>query len=561
LAERLQLGATIGQGGMAIVRKATQMALHREVAVKTLRTDATDEAAPRLLREAWITGALEHPNIVPVHDLGSDERGRPLLVLKRIEGEPWQPKARDLEDNLATLMQVCHAIAFAHSRGIVHRDLKPDNIMIGRFGEVYVLDWGIAVAMRDDGSGRLPLAAESREVAGTLAYMAPEMLGGATVSEQTDVFLLGSILYEIIEGKAPHLLESIGASISSIARCEPALSPDVPAELVTICRRAMAREASQRYPSADELRLAVAAFLEHRTSTQIAHESQEKLRELEAQLAAKDAARVTVYQLFEQCRFGFQAALRAWPENVVAREGLDRALVTMATHELDHGDARAAAVLLAELSTPNAELAKRLAVVEHDTTEKRKRLERFELDQDIRAGQLTRSFFLTLLGILWSAIPLAGNVIDHLSHAQSFAAPVTMLVGILVFGWWARESMTKTALNRGILMTVVIGVVLHGTVEGLAWIGGYELRETHLLALAIWTGASAVGAVFLDRAMTVPVLVFVGAMAVTMLAPAHRYWAMSGACVSMFSSAVYVTLRERRGRRVYGIAELLRPKD
>ncbi|HUS31990.1 MAG TPA: serine/threonine-protein kinase, partial [Kofleriaceae bacterium] len=286
LATRLQLGATIGQGGMAIVRKATQTALHREVAVKTLRSDATDEAAPRLLREAWITGALEHPNIVPVHDLGSDDRGRPLLVLKRIEGEPWQPKSRDLEDNLATLMQVCHAIAFAHNRGIVHRDLKPDNIMIGRFGEVYVLDWGIAVATKDDGSGRLPLAAESREVAGTLAYMAPEMLGGAAVTEQTDVFLLGAILYEIIEGKPPHLLESIGASITSIALCEPSLSPDVPAELVAICRRAMAREAAQRYQTADELRLAVAAFLEHRTSAQIAHESHEKLRELESQLAS-----------------------------------------------------------------------------------------------------------------------------------------------------------------------------------------------------------------------------------------------------------------------------------
>ncbi|HUS32601.1 MAG TPA: serine/threonine-protein kinase, partial [Kofleriaceae bacterium] len=532
-----------------------------EVAVKTLRSDATDEAAPRLLREAWITGALEHPNIVPVHDLGSDERGRPLLVLKRIEGEPWHPKSRDLEDNLATLMQVCHAIAFAHSRGIVHRDLKPDNIMIGRFGEVYVLDWGIAVATKDDGSGRLPLAAESREVAGTLAYMAPEMLGGAAVTEQTDVFLLGAILYEIIEGRPPHLLESIGASITSIALCEPSLSPDVPAELVAICRRAMAREAAQRYQTADELRLAVAAFLERRTSAQIAHESHEKLRELETQLAAKDATRVTMYQLFGQCRFGFLAALRAWPENPEAREGLDRALAAMATHELDHGDARAAAVLIAELSTPRPALADRLATVERDATEKRKRLERFELDQDVQAGQLTRSFFLTLLGILWSAIPLAGNVIDHVSHAQSFGAPITMLVGIVVFGWWARDSMTKTALNRGVLMTVFIGVVLHAAVEAIAWAGGLELWQTHLLALAMWTGASAVGSVFLDRAMLAPVVVFVGTMLVTVLAPAHRYWAMSVACLSMFSTAIYVTIRERRGRRVYGIADVLRRND
>ena len=94
LSERLELGTTIGQGGMAIVRGAKQTSLHREVAVKTLRADATDHASPRLLREAWITGALEHPNIVPVHDLGADERGRPLLVLKRIE-------RRALEDSQA----------------------------------------------------------------------------------------------------------------------------------------------------------------------------------------------------------------------------------------------------------------------------------------------------------------------------------------------------------------------------------------------------------------------------------------------------------------------------
>jgi serine/threonine-protein kinase len=537
--------------------------LHREVAVKTLRGDATDEAAPRLLREAWITGALEHPNIVPVHDLGTDDRGRPLIVLKRIEGEPWKPKARDLEDNLATLMQVCHAIAFAHSRGIVHRDLKPDNIMIGRFGEVYVLDWGIAVATKDDGSGRLPLAADSREVAGTLAYMAPEMLAHVPPTERTDVFLLGAILFEIVEGAAPHLRGSVTASIESIRTCAPAFSEETPEELVAICKKAMAREPDQRYASADELRLAVAEFVEHRASAQIAHESHERLRELEAQLADKDALRVTMYQLFGQCRFGFHQALRAWPDNAAARAGLDRALATMAAHELDHGDARAAAVLIAELSTPRPELRARLEAVERDMTAKRRKLEQFELDQDVHAGQITRTLFLTLLGILWSAIPLSGIVIPGatLTHANSLAAPILMLLGTIGFGLWARDSMTKSAINRGILVTVIVGVTLHAIMESISWAGDLPMAQTHMLSLAVWASATAVAAVFIDRSMLASTIAFVVAIAVATRAPEQRYWAMSAACFMTFGVAMYTTIGERRGRKVYGIAELLRRKD
>jgi eukaryotic-like serine/threonine-protein kinase len=545
---------------MAIVRKATQTALHREVAVKTLRSEAADEAAPRLLREAWITGALEHPNIVPVHDLGSDERGRPLLVLKRIEGEPWQPKTRELDDNLATLMQVCHAIAFAHSRGIVHRDLKPENVMIGRFGEVYVLDWGIAVSTRDDGSGRLPLAADAREIAGTLAYMAPEMLGHEIPSERTDVFLLGAILYEIVEGKPPHLLESVSASLESIRACEPPFAEGAEAELVAICRRAMAKEPAQRYASADELRIAIAELLEHRTSAQIARESHDRLRELEAQLKTPDATRVTMYQLFGQCRFGFQAALRAWPENAVAREGLDRALAAMATHELDHGDARAAAVLISELSTTNAALSERLGAVEREAAEKRNRLERFERDQDVVAGQLTRTVFMTFLGIAWSAIPIVVDVFDlvKIDHPTSFAIPLVMLAFVVGFGVWARDSMTKSAINRGILVTVIVGCLMHATTEAIGWATDLALPQTHMMSLSMWVGAGGIASVYMDRSLVVPTLAFVGALVVTVVAPPQRFIAMSVATFTMFGVAMYATYAQRRGRRVYGFAELLR---
>jgi len=192
LGGKIDVHHTIGEGGMGVVHLATQATLGRHVAVKTLRKGAGDEeAALRILREAWVTGALEHPNVVPVHDVGVDASGAPVIVMKRIEGRVWSHLMRDgaeitrrfgatdpLEWNLRTLVSVCNAVHFAHSRGILHRDLKPDNVMIGEFGEVYVLDWGIAVSLKDDPSGRLPCASQATDIAGTPHYMAPEMLLG-----------------------------------------------------------------------------------------------------------------------------------------------------------------------------------------------------------------------------------------------------------------------------------------------------------------------------------------------------------------------------------------------
>src|SRR4029079_14794763 len=143
-----------------------------------------------LLREAWITGAIEHPNVVPVHHVALDDDGSPVVVMKRISGAAWSELIEDadevfrrfgasdlLEWNVGILMQVLNAVRFAHSRGILHRDLKPANVMIGEFGEVYLVDWGIAVSLRDDGSGRLPLAANATEPAGAPVYNGPGEVG------------------------------------------------------------------------------------------------------------------------------------------------------------------------------------------------------------------------------------------------------------------------------------------------------------------------------------------------------------------------------------------------
>jgi len=567
LAPRLVLGATLGEGGMALVRAATQTSLGREVAVKTARPGTAARAAPGLLREAWVTGRLEHPNIVPIHDVGADEAGHPLLVLKRVEGRPWSDviRERPVEWNVEQLVHVCHAIAFAHSRGIVHRDLKPGNVMIGEFGEVYVLDWGIAVSLVDDGSGRLPLAAASREVTGTLVYMAPEMLDGLA-TERTDVYQLGAMVYEIAAGMPPHVGETVETSLASIARSDPELPADTDPELVAICRRAMAPDPADRFASAEALRVALTEFLAHRGSAAIARAAQTELTALEEQLAAR-ADRVALYQRFGECRFGFDAALRAWPDNAAARAGRERALGAMARYELANGDARAAAVLLADLVEPLPELTAQLAALERTDAARRSRiaeLEELGADRDIVAGHRARTAFLVLFGLAWSAAPLAAGVFPaiEVGHALSLVVTGASLAAVLAFGWLARAALGRTALNRGIGLTILVALLLHGIVEAMAWALGLAMPATHAIAVALWAGVCGAAAVFLDRALVVPTVGFLAALAACVRTPGQRLWAISASLAVLFGTALYVWYRSRGGGRpIAGLADRLRRGD
>jgi eukaryotic-like serine/threonine-protein kinase len=271
-----ELGPALGQGGMGIVRVAKQRALNRDVAIKTVHPKlACDEATRMLLQEALILARLDHPNILPIHDLRY-ENGELHVVLKKIEGVEWaalmhRPDLlRDefaVEDplawNLEILRTVCNAVHYAHSRGVVHRDLKPENVMIGQFGEVYLIDWGLAVCLDDDGTDRYPLARDAKQLAGSPSYMAPEMLGDSEhpISERTDVYLLGAILYDIIAGRPPHAGRAMSQIREQVLRSQPALPSTCPSELARICRVAMQLEPDARFKTAEALRSALSASL------------------------------------------------------------------------------------------------------------------------------------------------------------------------------------------------------------------------------------------------------------------------------------------------------------
>jgi eukaryotic-like serine/threonine-protein kinase len=185
---RYQLLSILGRGGMGVVYLARDTVLDREVALKIVERPSED------VNEARILARLEHPGIVPVHDFGELPDGRLFYAMKRVKGDRldrWMASSRDLSERLGVFLRVCEAVAFAHAHGVVHRDLKPENVMVGEFGEVLVLDWGVA---RDLQNAECKL-----QISGTPEYMAPEQARGEAVDHRADVFALGAMLESIAE--------------------------------------------------------------------------------------------------------------------------------------------------------------------------------------------------------------------------------------------------------------------------------------------------------------------------------------------------------------------------
>ncbi len=221
--ERYQLGEVIGRGAGGVIRRAMDQDLKREVAVKILaREGSTRDQRVRFVVEAQVPAQLEHPNIVPVHDIGRTRDGDLFYVMKLIEGRTFKALLQDGSQDrlLEVLAAVARGVAFAHHRGFLHRDLKPSNVMVGAFGEVLVLDWGLARApegltARDPG----PMSLDG-DVMGTLGYMAPEQALGEVDKQgpATDVHALGAMLHEVMTGTPPRPARTLVELIPQLSR-------------------------------------------------------------------------------------------------------------------------------------------------------------------------------------------------------------------------------------------------------------------------------------------------------------------------------------------------------
>ena len=334
-----QLGSMLGRGGEGEVHEARQLAFGRTVAIKTLRRDIAD---PRQLRrfqaEAAITALLEHPNIVPVHDLRSDAEGRPQLVMKRVSGRNWREVLEagglTVDEHVAILLKVCDAVEFAHGTGVLHRDLKPENIMVGAHGEVLVMDWGCAAHLGPEAPHPdIPLVAGLDGLSGTPVYMSPEQARGdhAACGPWSDVHLLGAILYRILTGTVPRQGTDVRGIVAAAACGEPVPDPGtritrrLSVELSAIAMAALHPEAAQRTRSVTEFAAALRRYLEHREVLELVAEAR---RQHEAAMSGGPAAD----DAFRRGLCAVEQAVRLWPELLPAR----RLLVTVGIDAAAH---------------------------------------------------------------------------------------------------------------------------------------------------------------------------------------------------------------------------------
>ncbi len=334
LEDRFALEELLGRGGMGAVFRARQASLGRDVAVKKLlpgKGHSRTDSLALFVAEAQLTGRLEHPNIVPVYALSPGEAGETFLAMKRVEGQAWRELIHDrtvpLERHLAILLQVCHAIAFAHSRSIIHNDLKPANVMLGAYGEVLVVDWGLAVSFGEQTAGLRHCTAIDGPC-GTPAYMPPELAegNGAAVGPPTDVYLLGGLLYEILHRRPPHAGKKILDLVVRAAQGHtPPLDPELPVELRKICTRALACAPRDRYPDGAAFRDALSTYITHRESAELARATRRRLAACRAESRAATGLSATqrsdLYERFAACVAGFAQARELWADNADARDG------------------------------------------------------------------------------------------------------------------------------------------------------------------------------------------------------------------------------------------------
>ena len=335
----------LGSGGTGIVYQAHQRAIDREVAVKVLRRElACDrQSRQRFLAEARVIGSLDHPNVIALHDLCIDGEGHLFYAMKRIDGTSWDQQIDQfsVEENLTILLRVADAIRYAHSRGLVHRDIKPENVMLGRFGEALVADWGLALQLSGTRRGDVAQVVldSNSAIGGTPAYMAPEQAMGRldSITSSTDVYLLGAILYQILTSRPPHHGKNLLQCIKAAARndIEPT---EVVGELMDTAMKAMETRPAARFPSVEEFVRSIKAHRIHEESERLVRRAK---RRVWPEDAAPGSGADVPEETYERFRIGqalLYEAIELWPENERAKRTLGQIQLEFARFASGQGD-------------------------------------------------------------------------------------------------------------------------------------------------------------------------------------------------------------------------------
>ena len=316
----------IGEGGLGQVDAAKQLCFNRRVAIKRVRSDRGNEIAEeQLKKEAQLMGELEHPAIPPVHLVGVDDSEQIALIMKFIQGNSWlEIMKRDrlkfnenelpqwyVDKHLNYFLRIGEALEFAHQKLIIHRDIKPENVVIGDYGEVYLIDWGIACKLNNE------MEYLGSSYAGTPCYASPEMVSNNPVWDvKSDVYLMGATLYQIISGKPPHLGKSAFDVFKKILNePTPVLSADYPSTLRSICSCSMSKDPEERYTSVHSMLEDVRFYLTQGELTELHALATEDLQIIKSLAESEDEFSDEIEVVGGRCRFRLEEISLRWPDN------------------------------------------------------------------------------------------------------------------------------------------------------------------------------------------------------------------------------------------------------
>ncbi len=349
-----EMGGVIGKGGMGVIHVARQASLDRRIVIKTIRPEFAEQTAAqeKFITEALATGSLDHPNVVPIHDMGVGEDGKMFYVMKEVKGKNWRELMKGLTEaeNIDILQRVCDAVACAHDKGIIHRDLKPENVMIGDYGEVLLMDWGLAAAVSP--TAKAAILTNATACAGTPSFMAPEMARGLAhnLGPWSDQYLLGAILYNILTGKPPHAGKNAREGVENAAN-NVIIPTDRADEWMKVAMRAMSTVPTKRFPSVKSFQKALRNCQVHGESILLSGQGEELLQRARAGKG---------YEEFARAAYAFEQAVSLWDGNTDAAKMLDETRYDYATRAVDNGDYELALSLLGDAPAGrDAELAAR----------------------------------------------------------------------------------------------------------------------------------------------------------------------------------------------------------
>ena len=444
----------LAKGGMATIYEAEQLIPSRKVVVKKIENEHDLELQHSLYQEAMIMGSLDHPNIIPIHQIIM-ENNTPSVVMKLVRGQTLKQKIQQgctILEAMRIILQVCHAVEYAHRQEIIHRDIKPSNIMIGDFNEIYLLDWGIAID-----KNQLHLAMEG--LVGSPSFMAPEMLSGKpeTITEQTDIYLLGTTLHYALTGQRRHEANSFSELFQMIEEAPSyEYDPSIPKELGSLLNSTCHKDPQSRPQNVKEFHTSLLSICNHWEVIQLSMEGEQR-----AQQCYSEQDNIQKEKRFTKARQDFEYALRIWPDSETAKEGLQDLLRHMLDWYIQNKNPREAHKTYLLLNEENPELLSKITeLLEGNTFLNKEQVRLLQIGQanDFVQTKETSAAFSKFIGIGAIMTTVTGNMTQFfyqfpLTHELLWASAlfILVLISFLMYSrravWMHNRSMERMCIS------------------------------------------------------------------------------------------------------------------